>query len=82
MRSPAPGASRTVSTGPLTFTFFPPTFADTISIEAPYFDAFDVQANGYLHRITVYQNQINSFAETLDQIFYVLEGRLRTESEF
>jgi hypothetical protein len=59
-----------------------PTFADAISPEADYFHFFDFRANGYFHALHIYQNHFNSFGETLDQVFFLIEGRMKSESVF
>lgn len=59
-----------------------PTLMDGISLEAPYLKAFDFRANGYFHSVGVYHDTFANLAETLDNLFFLLEGRAETRSTF
>jgi hypothetical protein len=59
-----------------------PTVVDGLSLEAPYLKAFDYRANGYTHAIGVYHDIFSNLAESLDNLFFLLEGRAETKDTF
>lgn len=59
-----------------------PTFIDGMNMEAPYLKAFDYRANGYLHSVGVYHDTFANLAESLDNLFFTLEGRAETKDTF
>jgi hypothetical protein len=59
-----------------------PSLSEDLSFEAPWIGAFDYQSYGYSQPIESYVDPWISFCDTLDGLFYVLEGRAETGSVF
>lgn len=57
-------------------------FGDHASNAPAYYKAFDVHASDYFDAIGSYQSTLLSFARALDQIFFILAGRLDTQDVF
>ena len=55
-----------------------PTVSESFSFEAPYLRAFDFSANGYTSGLDAYRDPWVSLQETLDSLFFLLEGRTGT----
>jgi hypothetical protein len=59
-----------------------PSIAEPISFEGKYLHAFDYHANGYLHAVGAYHDVYENLAESLDNLFFLLEGRAETATSF
>lgn len=59
-----------------------PTVSESLSFEAEYLAAFDYRSNGYTHSLEAYRDTWVSLGETLDSLFFMLEGRMETGSVF
>jgi len=59
-----------------------PAFSEALSFEAGYLRAFDYRSNGYSHHFGVYSNTWVSLGESLDELFFALDGRAETGSAF
>lgn len=59
-----------------------PNLAESFNFEEPYLKAFDYRANGYTSGYQVYRDTFISLADTLDELFFILEGRAETQSVF
>jgi hypothetical protein len=59
-----------------------PTVSESLSFEARYLDAFDYRANGYTSSIVAYSSVWASAGETLDNLFFTLEGHIQTSDVF
>jgi hypothetical protein len=59
-----------------------PTVSESLSFEAPYLAAFDYRANGYTHSFEAYRDTWVSLGDSLDNLFFTLEGRAETDSVF
>jgi hypothetical protein len=59
-----------------------PAFFDFINFEFDYLKAFDYRANGYTHSLNAYSDTYISLAETLDNLFFTLDGRVQTAAAF
>jgi hypothetical protein len=59
-----------------------PSFADFINFEFDYLKAFDYRANGYTSEANAYADTFASLGDTLDNFFYLLDGRVETATVF
>ena len=56
---------------------------ETVGFEtAAYFRAFDHHANGYLDILSIYANPFLTFGQSLDDVFYILDGRTQDSPTF
>lgn len=59
-----------------------PSFADFANFEFDYLKAFDYRANGYMSEANAYRDTFVSLADTLDNLFFLLDGRVETSTVF
>lgn len=59
-----------------------PTLAETFSFEAKHVTAWDFHAHGYGHSLHAYRDTYVSAADTLDELFFLLDGHSHTQSSF
>lgn len=59
-----------------------PSISKTLSFAPEYLSAFDFIANGFNHTLESYMDTHVSFANTVDNVFTILEGRSETRSVF
>lgn len=59
-----------------------PNFGEFLNFEHEYLKAFDYRANGYLHAAEAYGDTFLSKANTFDNLFITLEGRVQTAKAF
>lgn len=59
-----------------------PAFSQSLSFEPAYLGAFDYRSHGYLHNFEVYSDTWVSLGESLDELFFQLEGRAQTDRAF
>lgn len=59
-----------------------PTLSESVSFDPRYYRAFDFRGNGFTHVANAYASTSASLAESLDNFFYLLDGRSRTSPIF
>jgi hypothetical protein len=59
-----------------------PVVSESLNLSAPCQSAFDYRANGYFHGFSAYSDVFSSLGESLDNLFFTLEGRSETASVF
>jgi hypothetical protein len=59
-----------------------PNFSEALSFEPEYLRAFDYRSHGYSHNFEVYSDTWLSLGESLDELFFQLEGHAQTDSAF
>jgi len=59
-----------------------PTVSESLSFDAAYLAAFDYRSNGYAHGLEAYRDPWVSIGDSLDDLFFTLEGRIGTEDAF
>src|SRR5207244_3943905 len=52
-----------------------PNFSKSLNFEPEYLQAFDYRAHGYTHNLEVYSDTWVSLGESIDDLFFELEGR-------
>lgn len=59
-----------------------PALSESLDFEAAYLRAFDYRSNGYSHNFEAYSDTWVSLGDTLDELFFALDGRAQTERVF
>lgn len=59
-----------------------PSFADFVNFEFDYMKSFDYRANGYTSEANAYADTFASLGDTLDNLFFLLDGRVQTATVF
>jgi hypothetical protein len=59
-----------------------PAIIEPFNFEFDYLKAFDYHGNGYAHGVEAYANTYVSLADSMDNLFYLLEGRVQTATVF
>jgi hypothetical protein len=59
-----------------------PAFSEALSFEPEYLHAFDFRSHGYSHNFEVYSDTWLSLGESIDELFWQLEGRAQTGNVF
>ena len=59
-----------------------PSICKPIDFHPPYLDAFDYKSDGYMSSFSAYRDTDVSMANTLDNLFFTLEGRAETAKAF
>src|SRR5207244_9722837 len=59
-----------------------PNFSKSLNFEPEYLQAFDYRSHGYTHNLEVYSDTWVSLGESIDDLFFELEGRAETGSAF
>jgi hypothetical protein len=59
-----------------------PSFAEFLDFEFDYLRAFDFRSNGYTSMLNAYADTFASKGDTIDNLFFLLGGRIETSSVF
>ncbi len=59
-----------------------PVFNESLNLSAPWWNGFDHTGSGYFSSISAYSDVYASLGESLDSLFFLLEGRAETASTF